>query len=394
MAKIKEENKKEEKKGKVFNFSLKNIEDALEILKKDDVKHLQGIKEIPFMVLAHGKGIVNKNGNEHDSFYYNPEKDGFNNIIYPKAKKDRNNKTRIIASSVCIKEAMFKNEKGLKDAKSVETLLLSSYGLLNGYMCATTSKANRPSSVILTDFITDFDDFIFNNQDEKEIDEKIVEAFKKHKLILNSKMLENNGKTQFFTGTKTESVKVKEETSNSFYHTVVPISEDVFYNSKGVFLLERLQFIPVRGEMGKNQGGDYFVEDDKAKIFAEILTYFLKNKKENLLSSLEKENKFMLQNKTLMKFIDFLKDEKEDVAVDFGYYRYAGNLNQILDSSITEAGFKLNQKAMCLLLLEYFNLLLNTTVYRSNNAYLKIVDVLFEKEFDEIKFADFYVKVE
>lgn len=381
----------------------KTLTEALTKLENVDKQNLSGMKEIAFDVFATGKGIVNKNGNEKGVFW-SSELSLLNNTVYPKGIKDKKNISRIFCSSTAVKEALFSKEKGLKNSEKVEHLLLSDMGLLNGYVVTTKAPANKASAAILTDFITDLSKF-------ESLDVDNFNKLFKVKFEENEKkeILKNNGVVNYMCGTKTEENegqrlinKENGKKSTSLYGYFKTKMDDVLYHSTGVFLLERLQFICTRAELGKQHTGDVFNEEQYAKDFAKIMTSYLKNKAEVFLAKSEQELSLLKQNRLFAILLEQLKRGKENINVSYGKYRYAGNLHQILNEKVVETGFKLNQEAMTLLVLIYFDLLLNTTVYRSNNAFLKVLNLnvkeedlkLEEIKLEEIKFADFYIKVD
>ena len=149
----------------------KELNKKVEILKEIDQKELTGLREISFKILCKGQGILNTEGNKSD-FAFKLVKSEDGNYIFPKLKmssttvlnkeneeiNEYNKRNyKLFITSQAFKNNMFK-EIGLKNietAEGVKRLLLSSTGLLNGYVVPIKPPCNRSSSALLTDLSSD-----------------------------------------------------------------------------------------------------------------------------------------------------------------------------------------------------------------------------------------------
>lgn len=383
--------KTKENENIALTLSEEKLQEYLELL-KDDKEKLSGLKEIKFNVFAKGKGIVNQEGSDSDfKKYLIEESNGkeLNNVIIPKLKKFslRNKegkeykKLKLFVTSHAFKEAMFNSERGLKNSSNLESLLLSKLGLLNGYIIPSQYQ-QKPTSAILTDFETGFNNLLY-----EKTETQLQDLFKDKSIT--TEVLKNNGEIQIVSKTKSEGNTIKkedkEDKSNNFYYVAKTLMENVFYHAEGVIFVERLQFIGTGAELGKQHAINSFNKENGTS-FCELFKMFLNSFKEETLSYFKDLND--------KKYAPLIKLASQDIDVEFGSYRYAGNLNQLIDKNVQETGFKFNSSAVALLILAYFKLMLSTKIYRGVSNYLETTNVEFADLEEDLKIADFYIKVE
>ena len=391
----------------------KELNKKVEILKEIDQKELTGLREISFKILCKGQGILNTEGNKSD-FAFKLVKSEDGNYIFPKLKmssttvlnkeneeiNEYNKRNyKLFITSQAFKNNMFK-EIGLKNietAEGVKRLLLSSTGLLNGYVVPIKPPCNRSSSALLTDLSSDL-----TKEDIKKYD---IDFYNKPE---TEQLLPLNGVIEMTSSIKGEvnqidvsNKKAAGDKNNNYFFKAKTLLDNCYYKSEGMLFIERLQFICTGGELGKQHAVNIFNDKKELEEFSKVMSIFLNYKKQELNNLIKEKNslKEFIDNNEILKVIyKDLYEKEEEIKVDFGKYRYAGNLVQLLDN-VTETGLKLNSAGVKLLILNYFILLKNNVISK-NNAFLEVEKVIFDKEdllMEEdstLKISNFYIKVE
>lgn len=351
------------------------LENKLNQIKEDLQKQKGKIKQIPFSLYVKTEGIVNFNGNTFglNNCIYN-EKQRLRNFQFPKMENaptqdvnenyfsDNFKESHTLISSNCFKNGMYKNEAfALNNVENPQIWLLNAKGLLNGFVIAKDkNNSHRTSPVFLSDLLSSF----LKNEDEDVIG-------KLKDFGLTDDHLEKNGKLKLDYRTK------EGEDSTSFTLQVLNQLKYNFYKSIGVIDLDKLQFISIGGELGRDCIANQTEKEIENVLNAMIL--FLNNMKSEVL-----ESRFLVNNK-FRKLLDYVKNN--EVAVSAGAYRRYGNLAQLEKPALCENGILLNKTAICVLLLKYFDLMLQTQIVK-NHANLETLFV--EVDFENLDFCEFY----
>lgn len=363
---------------------------------EEDLTNLKGtVKHIPFSMYAKSNGIVNFNGNVFglgNSIYTSGQEGSNNNWQFPKlenpplsnvnanflsgfSKEDKEitgfEKSNILVSANCFKHAMFNQEIGLNNVEDAKIWLTSSKGLLNGFVLAKTgNNSHRTSPIYLSDLYTSF---VRNENDlQKLIDFNDTDFSKEH--------CQKNGKLKLETRLQDTNQK-----GIGYTQQLNSVLKHIFYKSDGVINLEQLQFINIGGELGRDSVSN--INEKNIEEIKIVLTLFLNNLRKNLINS------NYLSHPCFYDFLKHLKQEENEIVLEIGCFRKFGDISQLEDESLRESGILLNKTAMVVLILQYFNLMLNTVILK-NHAKLEtlFIDVelpqieeiplLFKRTFD------------
>lgn len=369
--------------------------EAFKLVKKDREDLKGKLNEISFNFLVKGEGVLNNQGNNWGTNFRMEN----NNITTPKVSNPPTAKkftkegeekefstvfkvenpefgdAKLMISSECFKNGMYKKENwGLLNSEDPFDLLCSSQGMLNGFVFTKNNNSiSRTSPVFLSNLLTDF----IPNEEEKEV-------FEKHNISI-----ENNGKLKVEQGSKEGEAKTlnknKEEKSTSFYFKIKNYQPENIYKGMGLFDLSKLQFIPALGKLGRDSlGKNLSIEDlaEKAKLIEQFLSILIEDDVLNIE---------YFENEKLDLLLKEVKENKGEIKVDYGMFRQKGGKEQLISPSLCEAGLLLNDYAQKLLLLKYFDLLLNTKIVK-NNAKLKVIKLNIEADLNK-PFIQFYEKV-
>lgn len=261
---------------------------------------------------------------------------------------------------------MYEKESfGLCNIEDPLILLCSSQGLLNGFVVASTVVAQRTSPIFLSELITDF----LSNEDEQNID-----LLKKHGL--SEDHLTKNGKMRVDFNTNQKS-------TNSLFRKVNSLLQENFYKSTGLIQFDKLQFITIGGELGRDSVGG--LTKETAENLVKTLNVYLNNIKNEVLNSVK-----INSEKSFRKTIDYIKNNQ--IELTLGKFRQVGGIAQIADENLEESGILLNNAAVAVLILKYFDLMLNTKIVRTN-ADLEALEVVFENidDLNPVNFANHYI---
>lgn len=360
-----------------------NLKDIFDLV-KDDKNFLVGLKNIEFSFLTKTEGVINWNGNNFGTQSSFKAEDKFvNNIRVPKVSNPPTKTiflsnpdfedAKLLISAECFKQAMYSKESfGLNNITKALPLLCSAKGLLNGFVVANIG-ALRTSPCFLSKLHADF------------------ECSDKEKEVLNCTDYDelNNGKLKYEIKTQANQVDIDEKTGNvkkaatSYFGEINNLLKNNYFKSKGVIDLEKLQFIPIAGELGRDSLGAS--TEKEAEELREMLEIYINNVKEEVLTS-----KVLFKQPCFFKWLDNLKNE--EVKVELGKYRQIGGVAQLLNDKLLETGLLLNETAQKVMVLKYFDLLLNTTILKTN-ATLEVINLEITTNLNQ-NLIKSYLKVE
>lgn len=372
------------------------LEKNIKLCEEDLSKLVGTIKHIPFNMFAKSNGIVNFNGNSYgmkNTIYAIKEgkSEASKNWQFPKLEnpplcnineeylnfynKDENEKSDsfkdsyILVSSNCFKNAMYNQETvGLNNIEDAKVWLTTSKGLLNGFVLAqSNNNAHRTSPIYLSDLYTSF---IKTDKDFKQlIDFDISEDHK-----------EKNGKVK-------PEPRLQDTNQSGVGYTwqMNSVLKSIFYKSEGVIDLERLQFINIGGELGRDNVSN--ITEKNIEELKNTLLLFLNNIRKNLLNS------NYLTHGNFYNFLEHIKQEENEIELEVGCFRKLGDISQLENNALSESGILLNKTALVVLILQYFNLMLKTVILKNhakletlfvevNLPKIEQIPILFEKTFD------------
>lgn len=354
------------------------LENKLNKIKEDLQKQKGKIKQVPFSLYVKTEGVVNFNGNVfglNNTIYGGKNNKTLNNYQFPKMENTpmQNVHENYIAndfkesytliSSNCFKNGMYKNEAfALNNIENPQIWLLNPKGLLNGFVIAKDkNNSHRTSPIFLSDL---FSSFLKHEEDEAVIN-------KLKNFGLTDEHLEKNGKLKLDYRTK------EGEDKTSFTFQVLNQLKYNFYKSTGVIDLDKMQFIALGGELGRDDVANQ--TEKEVENLVNAMHLFLNNMKTEVL-----ESHNLVDNK-FRKLLDYVKNN--EITINAGTYRRYGNLVQLEKPALCENGILLNKTAVCVLLLKYFDLMLKTQIIK-NHATLETLFV--EVDFENLDFCEFY----
>lgn len=299
---------------------------------------MKGIKSVDFLVEAVGEGIVNTNGACKNLKMPGQNGESVSNHRVPKIRnlsptmiQDAgvfNGEHVVFVSSNCIRNKIFEEGQSIGEVNDNNhfNILTDFVGLLRGFMA--TSKTNmsavRKSPVFMSDFAANtqlrFEQFSNSRGPDKN------KLFSEHR----------------------------------------PMGE-IEYKSKGSISIEDLRFIPLEGTYGRSAYKSVITPDEIQKTQHAM--------SENIKSLASSLNQLSSEEKSRLNMHEDFNLEEIDVLASNNFVRKMPYKSSV--SSEGEAGLLLNDKAIDVLVTEFFRRLLNLFITRSR-GYLRVKSVIVD----------------